>query len=330
MQETSTIAAYDSLQELLDAHRAGGGVTVPGVVRAVVAARETRPMKGERTYEELTFQDFSAVLKAKDFRSLSAQVTDPCVQVTLEIETYKDEPAAVVSAIIGLPDLDPLTLTIPDLERHAENERRLAQAINSLDADGPYRALVEAAMQADGERFRVWTAATKHHHNFTGGLLEHTLEVLTYATGIAALDADPYDRELLVAGCLLHDLGKLDEYAPPPALGRSPGGELAYHLAYGSMRLGMAAQAARAAGGDIPDHVLWKLVHLIEQSHGAYRLDRAREPVGKEALCLSSADLHSARRAVRDRERRVLDELAALERPAEAEPAAVVEDEAPF
>lgn len=310
--QPSSPPAYDSIQALLDAHAAAGGAAISGVVRAVIASRETKPMRGSKTYEALTLHDHSAVVEVKDFRGVSAGGSEACVQVALDMEVYNDRVSPILTSLVDLPELEPLSLLMASPEGNLRQRERVVDTVRRMDVERPYRHIVAAAMRQSFEHLSLWPAATRHHHNYVGGLIDHTLEVLDFATAIAEMDSDPWDRELLVAACLLHDLGKIDEYAPPPALERSTGGELAYHLAYGAMRVGMAAQAARAAGHEIPDHVLHLLVHCIEQSHGEFRLDRTREALCKEARCLAAADLHSARRAVSPRERKLAARLREL------------------
>jgi len=302
-----------TLADLLAAYRAAGGEKVTGVVEVLLHSHQRKPMRGGREFEILMISDATDQLEAKDFNCATAAIDHPkYLRVTLNVENYKGAPSAVVDAVAPMPlPVDEMQFVAIDHELIARSRREWEAAVDSLRPLSPYKRLVEAMFDEQTmEDFFLWPAAVKNHHNFPGGLAAHTMEVLRYARSLAQADDLPYDPDLLTAGCLIHDIGKIEEYSKPPRVGRALGGELAYHLAFAHVRLGKAVAVCRAAGHDIPDIVVWQLMHLIEQSHGAHRQDTARQPVGKEARCLAGGDEMSARSAPTDREQTVLDGIA--------------------
>lgn len=64
----------------------------------------------------------------------------------------------------------------------------------------------------EDHRFAVWPAAIGHHHNYEGGLLAHTVEVLWYARTSASNFPKEVNRDVLIAACLWHDYAKVREY----------------------------------------------------------------------------------------------------------------------
>ena len=66
--------------------------------------------------------------------------------------------------------------------------------------------------EAFAAQFKQAPAATHHHHNYTGGLIEHTLEVWKAAEAVCGALGHPFDRELMLCGVALHDVGKVKSY----------------------------------------------------------------------------------------------------------------------
>ena len=91
----------------------------------------------------------------------------------------------------------------------AELAERLHALIDSVEQP-PVRALLERAFDGSrepGATFAVAPAAVRNHHAYRHGLLEHSLIVAEAAAGVASR-FDSVDRDLVVAGALLHDIGK--------------------------------------------------------------------------------------------------------------------------
>jgi 3'-5' exoribonuclease len=135
-------------------------------------------------------------------------------------------------------------------------------------------------------RFQEAPAAKGIHHAYLGGLLEHSLSVAT----LAGLLADHYpgvDRSLLVAGALLHDIGKVDELAMELAIiDYTPQGRLKGHLVMGSeLVAGVAAKIK-----DFPPPLLMQLQHLILSHHGRQEFGSPTVPMTVEAFLLSGID----------------------------------------
>lgn len=145
---------------------------------------------------------------------------------------------------------------------------------------------------------REWPAAQTVHHAYRGGLLEH---VLSMATAGKALAAHYGAREdLLVAGAIIHDIGKLQELAyDNGAISYTRDGNLIGHIALG---LVMVREAAKGVSG-FPDDLRAELEHLVVSHHGARDKGSPVEPKSVEAFILSAVDdldakLHQVRSAL--------------------------------
>ncbi len=131
------------------------------------------------------------------------------------------------------------------------------------------------------EAFAKSPAALYKHHNWIGGLLEHTLGVARLCNSLAELY--PYlDRNLLIAGALLHDIGKTRGFQMKTALSRTSEGVLVGHPA-----LALGLLDAALAPVDAPEQLKLKLRHILMSSLGRY--GGLQRPAFPEALAISYA-----------------------------------------
>lgn len=139
-------------------------------------------------------------------------------------------------------------------------------------------------------QFCFCPAAITHHSNYIGGLLEHTLRVARTCEHYAQLYPD-LDRDLLITGAILHDIGKLREYTVSSIIGATDEGRLVGHLVIGA---GMVNDAVRLLG-DFPAELNSKVQHLVLSSHGRTEFGSPKEPLFPEAVALAMADLSTTR-----------------------------------
>ncbi|MCG7845215.1 MAG: HD domain-containing protein [Methanomassiliicoccales archaeon] len=140
------------------------------------------------------------------------------------------------------------------------------------------------------KQFSACPAAITHHANCIGGLLEHTLMVVRLCEFYAQQYPD-LDRDLLITGAVLHDIGKLREYEVTTIIGSTDEGRLIGHLVVGA---GMVNDACRLIEG-FPKDLSLKVQHLVLSSHGTLEYGSPKVPLFPEALALSLADLTDAR-----------------------------------
>ncbi len=134
-------------------------------------------------------------------------------------------------------------------------------------------------------------AATTYHHNYLGGLLEHTLNILRMADTLARMYPH-LDRDLLLAGAFLHDIGKVEEYEITPAgIEVTDRGRLLGHIMLGVEILNRYARQVR----DFPQDLLMRLQHLILSHHGELEWGSPVRPALVEAQVLHFLDNLDAR-----------------------------------
>ena len=128
-------------------------------------------------------------------------------------------------------------------------------------------------------------AARVIHHSYMRGLLEHSYELLMLATPLLALYPE-IDRDLLVTGILLHDIGKLEEYDFDYDISVTDAGKLIGHVILSER---MVSRAIRSIEG-FPEKREQQLLHLVISHHGRYEWGAARRPKSLEAIALHHLD----------------------------------------
>jgi 3'-5' exoribonuclease len=133
--------------------------------------------------------------------------------------------------------------------------------------------------------FRTAPAAKSVHHNWVGGLLEHVLS-LCHLARFTAAHYEGIDFDLLLAGVILHDIGKVTELTYARSFGYSTVGQLLGHISIGQR---MIEEHIRALP-DFPPKKRDLLLHLILSHHGELAYGSPKVPLFPEALLLHHLD----------------------------------------
>ena len=136
------------------------------------------------------------------------------------------------------------------------------------------------------EDFLKAPAAIIVHHAYRGGLLEHTLGVMKLCKSIAELYQN-VDKDLLIVGAAVHDVGKIYEYKIEPyGIDRTTEGELIGHIVLGAKMVNDWAQKIP----DFPKRDLYHLIHMVLSHHGELEWGSPTLPKTLEAVILHHAD----------------------------------------
>lgn len=136
-----------------------------------------------------------------------------------------------------------------------------------------------------GKAYRKAPAAIKIHQAYLRGLWEHSLAVAEIAQGIA-LSYPEINRDLLVAGALLHDIGKIYEYGYERGNTYTTDGRLLGHIVLGIEMLVWAIDGIPGFPGDLRT----RLLHIITSHHGRYEWQSPKRPKCMEAVIVHYAD----------------------------------------
>lgn len=211
------------------------------------------------------------------------------VLVTGRVNTYKDALQVSLNDMVRAQNVD-MTEFLPNSKRPREEmQAELRSIVASLGE--PWQTL-SGYLLLEGSlagRFAVAPAARSMHHAYIGGLLEHSLSMATLARQLA--DHYPYvNKDLLVCGALLHDLGKVYEYTLEEGFDRSEDGRLVGHIVRAALIIETAALEL-----DVPPDALQQLVHLIVSHHGTQEWGSPVVPKTLEAVLLHQIDLLDSR-----------------------------------
>jgi 3'-5' exoribonuclease len=208
------------------------------------------------------------------------------VRVRGIVTDYRGQPQIQVEAAEPAPQVDPgeylPRAPVSGSESVAEI-RRLAESITE-----PFLRQLVVGLLDDPqfvERFSVAPAAKVNHHAYVGGLAEHTRSVMNLCE-LAAGHYPDLDRDLLLAGAFLHDLGKIDELAVEPGFPYTEAGSLLGHIA-----LGYAYVRERIAAIDgFPPELATDVAHLVLSHQGELEWGSPVKPQTLEAIVLHHLD----------------------------------------
>lgn len=185
-------------------------------------------------------------------------------------------------------DEDPLAF-----QRSADDwetlKHQFEQLLNSI-TDPYLKPLLDRVYSGQvREAFLRAPAARRIHHQYTGGLLEHTVTVARLCLDAVRIYAD-LNRDLVLAGALLHDIGKIEELSMKAAAEYTVAGRLLGHIYIGSELLSVTISNLRQEGSHFPLELELMLKHMILSHHGLLEFGSPVKPLFPEALLLHTMD----------------------------------------
>ncbi len=179
---------------------------------------------------------------------------------------------------------------------------RLEAELNAILAtitSAPLKALADELL-ADGplmEAFRRTPAGVKHHHAYAGGLLDHVVNLLRLADRVAPLYS-ALDRNLLLVGVLVHDIGKTQELESLQGFSYTDVGQLLGHVLLGLEIVDAKIRAIEARTGQrFEPEAAMRVKHMIASHHGQYEFGSPKLPMTIEAMALHHLDHLDAKMA---------------------------------
>lgn len=220
-------------------------------------------------------------ITAGGFVNIKGKVSEYRGMLQLGVKTM----AAVSPDSVNPSDFIPATdLNIEDMYA------RLLKITAAIET-GYLKELLEAFWDDEDfvRKFKTAPAAKKMHHAYIGGLLEHTLSTAILANKIAGHYKEYYtgiDRDLLLTGAVLHDIGKITEFDYKFSIDYSVKGRLLNHIVIG---IEMLDEKLRRING-FPEEQAVLLKHLIVSHHGVREFGSPEPPKTIEAVLLNYID----------------------------------------
>jgi 3'-5' exoribonuclease len=270
--------------------------------------KETRTGRSGGEFLFLTLQDSSAQVVAKLLADVDRYKNEfeagEFVRVEGRGSLYNNQVQLVLSTIRRInPDQDRqqgfredeciLSAPRPIDEMWAE----LTAHVATVKRD-PIRILLNRVMADHEQELRTWPAAQTIHHAYRGGFLEHITKMAEVGRFVA--QAYQADWDLVLAGIVLHDIGKLQELAYDAGAGSyTRDGNLVGHIALGIV---MVREAVSGISG-FPEDLRAQIEHMVASHHGLREYGSPVEPKTIEAFIVSAIDdldakLNQVRRAI--------------------------------
>jgi 3'-5' exoribonuclease len=221
--------------------------------------------------------DISAGIASGDFVQVQGTVSEYKGILQLVVKKMASIPADSVNPSDFLPatrrDIDKMFL-------------RLLKITASMEAEH-LKKLFEAFFNDTDfvRKFKNAPAAKKMHHAYIGGLLEHTLSMALLADRIVE-HYSGVDRDLLLAGAILHDIGKIREFNYKYSIDYSDEGRLLSHIVIGIMMLDEKLEEIE----EFPQDQAVLLRHMIVSHHGTREFGSPEPPKTIEAVLLNYID----------------------------------------
>jgi 3'-5' exoribonuclease len=167
---------------------------------------------------------------------------------------------------------------------------RLGQLVDSLSSETARH--IASGFYLDPkiqQKMRAAPAGIKTHHAYPGGLLEHVVSLMELADRIAS-HYSILDRDTLMVGALLHDIGKLEELLFDGELSYSDPGQLLGHLVQGVQMLDRKVAEIQANGHELDGAFILRVQHIIVSHHGCLEHGSPKVPMTLEALAFHYLD----------------------------------------
>jgi 3'-5' exoribonuclease len=258
----------------------------------VVVTKQVKPKKSGEPYLALTLGDRCGQIEAKMWDNvedaLDAFEQDDFLKIKGLLNKYKNRFQITVHKLRKLGDVevdfaDYLPKTTKDID---ELWRTLSDYVGSFQ-DSNLQTLVQSFM-ADPEiaaAYRNAPAAKTLHHAYIGGLLDHVVSLFR-SCDLVSRNYPQINRDLLLTGAFLHDIGKIHELTYSRSFSYTSRGQLLGHMV---IELEML-QAKIADIPGFPAAMKTLLEHLIISHHGQYEFGSPKLPMFPEALMLHYMD----------------------------------------
>ncbi len=255
----------------------------------IVLKKEILTARNNKKYLNLTIGDKSGQINAKmwdiesDYKNINEE---DVVYLKGKVDKFKDNLQIILEFIEKREVSEDIINNL--IATTGKNiEEMYAQLIilkNSIDSK-LIKKLIDRIFKDDFlTKFKLAPAATNFHHAYRGGLLEHTLSVATICDKFSTIYKN-INRDLLISGAILHDIGKVVEYNNK-TFKRTDEGRLIGHIAIGITIVDKKAGKLK----DFPENILNAIKHLILSHHGELEWGSPVQPATAEALLLHYAD----------------------------------------
>lgn len=269
------------IKEYVEGDRLETSLLITNVVKGVSNAGSP--------YLSISFQDNSGTIEGKkwDASDIDSVVCEigKVVKVNCDVIDYRNSLQLKVASIseIDQSTVDINKFALPCPVNPSELVKKLNSYISSIK-NNDCKLIVNHIINKYYAKFITYPAATRNHHEFASGLLYHTISMADIAMLIASY-YDNIDQDMLLAGCLLHDVGKVIELSGPIATKYTLEGKLLGHISIMVSEIRKTCEEL-----SITSEKGLLLQHMVLSHHGEKEFGSPLPPLTKEAVILHFVD----------------------------------------
>lgn len=270
----------------------------------LVSQKDLRTQKNGGLYVHLVFADRTGQILARMWQATQEQFdTIPdggFIRIRGRVESYQGNKQLIVD---GLRPAAPPQFDVANFMPHTPFKiedlwERSIKVLRTIK-DKQLLALVKAIVSDEPlmAKFKKAPAAVQNHHAYVGGLLEHTCSLLELAFKILGSGDEKenhyprVNRDLVLAGLFLHDIGKTDELVYESNFVYSTEGQLVGHITQAAILIDRkAAQVEQETGKPFDTELKHVLTHIVLAHHGTYEFGSPRLPACPEAILVHYLD----------------------------------------
>jgi 3'-5' exoribonuclease len=259
----------------------------------LVGVKEIRTsQRSGKSWLELALRDRTGSIPAKmwdNFEALAKTFdADDVVQIRGRVKLYNGQKEMTLEQIVPAAERD---YDLSDFLAHTKYDvEKLSGELGAAVAGvgNPWiKRLLESVVNdpAIAPKLKRAPAAMSMHHAFVGGLLEHTASLIGLARAVTAHYPE-LDADVLLAGIVLHDIGKIDELSYDRGTNYTTAGRLLGHITIGALLVREKIKAIP----NFPEPLAILIEHLIVSHHGTYEFGSPSLPQTREAIALHFLD----------------------------------------
>jgi 3'-5' exoribonuclease len=266
--------------------------------------KQLRPNRNGQLYLQVELADKSGTITGRLWNAsdddYGAFEDGDYVRVEGHTQLYSGSMQVIISAI---ERADPRTVDESEFQVLSTNdfvrlEAELGTILGTIRSV-PLKMLVDEILADKSlmDAFKRTPAGVKHHHAYAGGLLDHVVNLLRLADRVAPL-YPALDRDLLLVGVLVHDIGKVRELESLQGFSYTDEGQLLGHVLLGLEIVDAKIRAIETRTGQrLAIEAAVRVKHMIASHHGQYEYGSPKLPMTLEAVALHHLDHLDAKMA---------------------------------
>ena len=254
-----------------------------------------------KSYLTITFQDATGTIEGKRWDYFEGEdkifAISNVVNIEAEVIEYKDKLQLKVlgGEVVPAENVDAARLVPSSPVSKEELEKKLDAYIDSIKNEDALKIL-KAVMDKFRKEYVSWPAAVRNHHNYVSGLLQHSITMADMAEKVCQIYPS-LNRDILITGTLIHDIGKTIELSGAIATQFTLEGKLLGHI---SIMMGELRKIIDELGMNHNETAIC-IEHMILSHHNKPEFGSPVPPLTREALALAYIDDLDAKMAILDK-----------------------------